>query len=83
MNEKSGIKEVFQKRNDRVVTAMRLFTIYDKDKLIGFANIVREKQNNNFYFLDVVITEEYRGKHIASQVLEMLKKAKQHFYLNK
>ena len=55
---------------------MRLFTIYDKDKLIGFANIVREKQNNNFYFLDVGITEEYRGKHIASQVLEMLKKAK-------
>lgn len=76
MNEKSGIKEVFQGRNDRVATAMRLFTIYDKDKLIGFANIVREKQNNNFYFLDVGIIEEYRGKHIASQVLEMLKKVK-------
>lgn len=50
-----------------------LSTIYHKDKLIGFANLIREKQNPNFLFLDVGIIEEYRGKHVAAQILEELK----------
>lgn len=67
------ISKIFKGREDRLATSAMLSTIYDKDKLIGFANLIIEKQNNNFLFLDVGIIEEYRGKHVASQILEDLK----------
>lgn len=67
------ISKIFKGREDRLATSAMLSTIYDKDKLIGFANLIIEKQNNNFLFLDVGIIEEYRGKHVASQILENLK----------
>lgn len=73
INSDEMIKSVFGGREDRLYTAQMLSTIYDKDKLIGFANLIKEKQNPNFLFLDVGIIEEYRGKHVASQILEELK----------
>lgn len=73
INLDKKIKSVFGGREDRLYTAHTLSMIYDKDKLIGFANLIREKQNQNFLFLDVGIIEEYRGKHVAAQILEELK----------
>lgn len=73
INSDEMIKLVFGGREDRLYTASMLSTIYDKDKLIGFANLIKEKQNPNFLFLDVGIIKEYRGKHVASQILEELK----------
>lgn len=73
------IGKIFGGRLDRLLTADMLSTIYDneKSKLIGFANLVVEKQNHNFYFLDVGIIKEYRGKHVASYILEELKNISQ------
>lgn len=73
INSDEMIKSVFGGREDRLYTAQMLSTIYDKDMLIGFANLIKEKQNPNFLFLDVGIIKEYRGKHVASQILEELK----------
>lgn len=67
------ISKIFKGREDRLLSAAMLSTIYDKEKLIGFANLIKEKQNSNFLFLDMGIIEEYRGKHVASQILEELK----------
>lgn len=69
-----AISKVFKRREDRLLTARMLSTLYDGDKLIGFANLVKEKQNPRFLFLDVGIIEEYRGRHVASKVLEDLKR---------
>ena len=68
-----AISKVFKGREDRLLTARMLSTLYDGDKLIGFANLVKEKQNPRFLFLDVGIIEEYRGRHVASKILEDLK----------
>ena len=70
-----GINEVFEDIKNRLLTAPLLSTIYDNktSKLIGFANLVKEKQNDDFYFLDVGIIKEYRGRHVASYILEELK----------
>lgn len=68
-----AISKVFKGREDRLLTAGMLSTLYDGDKLIGFANLVKEKQNPHFLFLDVGIIEEYRGRHVASKILEGLK----------
>lgn len=67
------ISKVFKGREDRLLTARMLSTLYDGDKLIGFANLVKEKQNPHFLFLDVGVIEEYRGRHVASRILENLK----------
>lgn len=72
INSDEAINKVFAEREDRLYSAI-LSLIYDKDKLIGFANLVKEKQNPHFPFLDVGIIEEYRGRHVASQILEDLK----------
>ena len=74
INNDLEISKIFKGRQDRLATSVMLSTIYHKDKLIGFANLIREKQNQNFLFLDVGIIEEYRGKHVAAQILEELKK---------
>lgn len=74
-NNDPGISEIFKGREDRLSTAGMLSTLYDGDKLIGFANLVKEKCDPNFLFLDVGIIEEYRGRHVATHVLESLKKA--------
>ena len=73
INNDLEIGDIFKGREDRLLSAAMLSTIYDKDKLIGFANLIKEKQNPNFLFLDVGIIKEYRGKHVASQILEELK----------
>lgn len=69
-----AISKVFKEREDRLLTARMLSTLYDGDKLIGFANLVKEKQNPHFLFLDVGIIEEYRGRNVASKILEDLKR---------
>ena len=69
-----AISKVFIGREDRLLTARMLSTLYDGDKLIGFSNLVKEKQNPHFLFLDVGIIEEYRGRHVASKILEDLKR---------
>lgn len=74
INSDEAINKVFAGREDRLLSARMLSTLYDGDKLIGFANLVKEKQNPRFLFLDVGIIEEYRGRHIASYVSEDLKK---------
>ena len=74
INSDEAINKVFAGREDRLLTARMLSTLYDGDKLIGFANLVKEKQNPRFLFLDVGIIEEYRGRHVASKILEDLKR---------
>lgn len=69
MNNADGIKEVFRGRTDRLITSPYSFLIQHEDEVIGFLNLVIEKNNENFLFLDAGIIKEYRSKGIGKLVL--------------
>lgn len=73
MYEEPGIREVFNGRGDRLATSHKVYIIMNDNQEVGFANLVVEKQNYNFYFLDMGIKENYRGNGIATEVLQTLK----------
>lgn len=74
MNNEEGINDIFRNRLDRLMTSeySRLI-IYDYEE-IGFVNLVREKCDENFLFLDMGIKEAYRGKGIGKRILKKLVK---------
>lgn len=66
------ISEVFRNRIDRLASSRFSFMIRKNNKDIGFANLVIEKGNQYFYFLDIGLKEEYRNKGVGTEVLEKL-----------
>lgn len=80
-----GIREVFGGRFDRIIATCISWMIKDKDKNIGFINLVEEKVNHNFLFLDMGIIKEYRGKgygkRFLKEVQELVEKSNLPFIL--
>lgn len=72
MRDEVGIKEVFSDRIDRLVNSAYSFMIKKGSKDVGFVNLVVEKQDYNFYFLDVGLKKEYRNKGIGTFVLKKM-----------
>lgn len=70
MNTEEGIREIFGGRNDRLMTAKNSWLIKANDNNIGFINLVTEKANSNFLFLDMGIIKAYRGKGYGKKFLE-------------
>lgn len=70
MKDEEGIRDVFSDRIDRLVNSVHSFIIRKGNKDIGFVNLVIEKQNYNFYFLDVGLKNQYRNKGIGTSVLK-------------
>lgn len=70
MNTEEGIREIFGGRDDRIMTAKSSWLIKANDNNIGFINLVTEKANSNFLFLDMGIIKAYRGKGYGKKFLE-------------
>ena len=70
------IKSIFKNRNDRIEGAEVLRLILNGTEPIGFYALVTEKGNYDFYFLDVGIIKEYRGRGISRLVQEDILKFK-------
>lgn len=70
MNVEEGIKDVFLGRTDRIITASDSWMIQAGDKNIGFINLVVEKSNYNYLFLDMGIIKDYRGKGYGKRFLK-------------
>lgn len=70
MNTEEGIREIFGGRDDRLMTASNSWLIKANDNNIGFINLVTEKANYNFLFLDMGIIKAYRGKGYGKKFLE-------------
>ena len=61
MKTESGIKEIFENKDDRYNTAYLLSLIKKDNEIIGFLNLVPEHVDG-FLFMDMGILEKYRGK---------------------
>lgn len=70
MNDEEGIREIFGGRYDRLMTTSNSWLIKANDNNIGFINLVTEKANHNFLFLDMGIIKAYRGKGYGKKFLE-------------
>ena len=70
MNTEEGIREIFGGRYDRLMTAKNSWLIKANDNNIGFINLVTEKANHKFLFLDMGIVKAYRGKGYGKKFLE-------------
>lgn len=70
MNYEDGIKDVFRGKNDRLNTTSVSWMIEADNKNIGFINLVVEKANYNFLFLDMGIIKDYRGKGYGKKFLK-------------
>lgn len=73
MNTEDGIKEIFSDRQDRLMTTAISWLITANSNHIGFINLVEEKAEHNFLFLDMGIIKEYRGKGYGKKFLEEVK----------
>ena len=69
MNREDGIRDVFVGRTDRIINADISWMIQAGNKNIGFINLVVEKCNYNYLFLDMGIIKEYRGKGYGKKFL--------------
>lgn len=73
MNTEDGIKEIFGDRQDRLMTTVISWLITANSNHIGFINLVEEKADHNFLFLDMGIIKAYRGKGYGKKFLEEVK----------
>ena len=72
MNEEETIKDVFKGKTERVVGADISCLIKNDNEDIGFVNLVKEKYDQDFYFLDMGIIKKYQGQGIGKKVFEIL-----------
>ncbi len=81
MDKEDGIKEIFGGRRDRLMAADCSWMIKANDKNVGFINLVTEKVNHRFLFLDMGIIKAYRGKGYGKRFLgEVQKKLEESNY---
>lgn len=74
MNNVSGINDVFKNRDDRVVTSAYSKLIMHDDIIVGFINLVVEKANYDFLFIDMGIKPEFRKKGIGKWAINEIRK---------
>ena len=72
MRDEKCISEVFQNRVDRLVNSAFCYIIRRNGKDIGFVNLVIEKQDPEFYFLDIGLKDIYRNMGIGTTILKKL-----------
>lgn len=72
MRDDEVIREVFSNRIDRLANSRYSFIVKKGTKDIGFVNLVIEKQNPTFYFLDIGLKEYYRNMGIGTTILKKL-----------
>lgn len=70
MTNEEGIRDIFFGRFDRFITASISWLIKANDENVGFINLVVEKANYNFLFLDMRIIKAYRGKGYGKKFLK-------------
>ena len=81
MDKEEGIKEIFGGRYDRAISSKMSWMIKANDKNVGFINLVTEKVNHRFLFLDMGIIKAYRGKEYGKRFLgEVQKKVEESNY---
>ena len=73
MRDDEGIREVFSNRIDRLANSRYSFIVRKGTKNIGFVNLVIEKQDPTFYFLDIGLKEYYRNMGIGTHILSTLR----------
>ena len=64
----------FADKMSRLYTSAYTALIKVDNKVVGMANLVTEKMDYNFLFLDMVIKPNYRGNGYAKQALEKISK---------
>ena len=74
MDKEDGIKEIFGGRSDRLMATDNSWMIKANDKNVGFINLVTEKANHRFLFLDMGIIKAYRGKGYGKRFLGKVQK---------
>ena len=74
MDNVEGIKDVFYGKYDRIITSEYSYLIMKNELVIGFINLVREKGNKDFLFIDMGIKPEYRKQGIGTWAIERVKK---------
>lgn len=72
MNNEAGIKDVFAGKMDRLMSSQISLLIQQDNQNIGFVNLVTERCNYDYLFVDMGIIEKYRGQGIGKQVLTMI-----------
>lgn len=70
MMEEVGIKEVFGGRLDRYMNSAYSYIISASNEDAGFFNLVVEKANTNFLFLDMGIKHKFRNQGIGKEIME-------------
>ena len=70
MEKEDGIKEIFANRLDRLAASPYSCIILFNKQVAGFANLVKEKNNDDFLFVDMGIIASFRGKSICNDVLK-------------
>ena len=73
MRDDEGIREVFSNRIDRLANSRYSFIVKKGTKDIGFVNLVIEKQDPTFYFLDIGLKEYYRNHANINAILLIIK----------
>ena len=74
MNNVSGINDVFKNREDRVLTSAYSMLIMKDEIIVGFINLVVEKEDYDFLFIDMGIKPEYRKQGIGKYVINEIRK---------
>lgn len=74
MDKEDGIKKIFGGRSDRLMATDNSWMIKANDKNVGFINLVTEKANHRFLFLDMGIIKAYRGKGYGKRFLGEVQK---------
>ena len=78
MQNEDGIKDVFRQRTDRLNTTSVSWMIQAGNKTIGFINLVVEKANYDYLFLDMGIIKDYRGKGYGKKFLQEVQNLVEH-----
>ena len=73
MVEELGIKDVFKRQTDRLSMAEYKYLIRYENNIVGFVNLVKEHDNEDFLFLDMGIKGKYKGQGIGRTVLNKIK----------
>ena len=74
MNNIPGIKEIYHDKENRVLDSDYSMLILKDSLIIGFINLVVEKSDESFLFIDMGLKPEYRNQGIGKQVLRRIKR---------
>ena len=70
----NDLAKIFLSKEERIKYSSYAAIIEYNGEDVGFVSILNEKADYNFLTLDMGILNEYRGKGIGKEVLEMIKK---------